>query len=162
LAAIADALAAAHAGGVVHRDVKPSNVFLAGGRPDDPRLLDFGVARVAGAAGLTRRGVAVGPPAYMALEQIRGPPVDARADPFALRAAVARCGADLEGLVDGGLVAVLAGAASPVDLGARAARCALRMRDLLGGAAVAVATGRAVLGERLAMGDVLDRAAALL
>jgi tetratricopeptide (TPR) repeat protein len=91
-AEVADALAAAHAAGIVHRDVKPSNVFLLGSgpreRPEDFRvkLVDFGVA-AAEDAKLTRTGAIVGTPAYMAPEQARGDgEVDARADVYALGA----------------------------------------------------------------------------
>ena len=81
---VAAGLAAAHAAGVVHRDVKPSNVWL-----DEPtgraRLLDFGLARPArGGEVLTRAGTVVGTPAYMAPEQAAGGAVDHRADLFGL------------------------------------------------------------------------------
>jgi hypothetical protein len=88
---VADALAAAHAAGIVHRDVKPSNVILVGSTPggDDAfrvKLVDFGVA-AAEDAKLTRTGAIVGTPAYMAPEQARGDgEVDARADLYALGA----------------------------------------------------------------------------
>ncbi|XVQ14130.1 serine/threonine-protein kinase [Spirillospora sp. CA-255316] len=67
-----DALDAAHGQGVLHRDVKPANVFLR----DDGRavLTDFGIASLAGDAPLTRPGALVGSPAYMAPERIRGEP----------------------------------------------------------------------------------------
>ncbi len=88
---IAEALAAAHAAGIVHRDVKPSNVFLvgssaAGGEDFRVKLVDFGVA-AAEDAKLTRTGAIVGTPAYMAPEQARGDgEVDGRADLYALGA----------------------------------------------------------------------------
>jgi eukaryotic-like serine/threonine-protein kinase len=90
-AQVADALAAAHAAGIVHRDVKPSNVFLVGSGagqsgPVRVKLVDFGVA-AAEDAKLTRTGAIVGTPAYMAPEQARGDgEVDARADLYALGA----------------------------------------------------------------------------
>jgi tetratricopeptide (TPR) repeat protein len=90
-ASVCDALAAAHAAGIVHRDVKPSNVILAGSGPGkgddfDVKLVDFGVASV-GDAKLTRTGAIVGTPAYMAPEQARGDgEVDVRADLYALGA----------------------------------------------------------------------------
>jgi tetratricopeptide (TPR) repeat protein len=85
---LADALATAHAAGVVHRDIKPSNVMVA----DDGRvmLLDFGVARWTRTPDgdrtrmATDPGSLVGTPAYMSPEQIRGEPVDARSDLFSL------------------------------------------------------------------------------
>jgi TolB-like protein len=80
-------LQALHARGLVHRDVKPSNVFLT---PAGVKLLDFGLARSvaalpadATATDLTQAGALVGTPHYMAPEQLRGLPLDARTDVFA-------------------------------------------------------------------------------
>ena len=83
---IADALAYAHAEGVIHRDVKPENILLLGSHAV---LTDFGVARaLAGTQSggrLTDTGVAIGTPAYMSPEQAAGEPqIDARADVYAL------------------------------------------------------------------------------
>ena len=96
---IAEGLAAAHARGVIHRDVKPENVFLtSGGRA---KLLDFGIAKltaprpIEGTRNLldttltpeglgTRPGAVLGTPGYMSPEQVRGDPVDARTDIFSL------------------------------------------------------------------------------
>jgi hypothetical protein len=81
---IAEALAAAQANGVIHRDVKPSNVWLEA-PSGHVRILDFGLARaVGGDAHLTQSGVVVGTPAYMAPEQARGEAVDPRSDLFSL------------------------------------------------------------------------------
>jgi serine/threonine-protein kinase len=84
-AQVADALAAAHAAGLVHRDVKPGNVILEppAGRA---RLLDFGLARLGDGGGLTLEGALAGTPAYMSPEQVRGGPVDARSDVYGLGA----------------------------------------------------------------------------
>jgi tRNA A-37 threonylcarbamoyl transferase component Bud32 len=83
-AQLADGLAAAHAGGVVHRDVKPSNVMV---RADGTvKLADFGIASVSGDPQLTATGVVIGSPAYMAPEQATGDRVGAAADVWSLGA----------------------------------------------------------------------------
>src|SRR5215470_2515907 len=98
---LAEGLAAAHARGIVHRDVKPENVFLtSGGRA---KLLDFGIAKLTAPRGIeghrnlldttltpegigTRPGAVLGSPGHMSPEQVRGDPVDARTDIFSLGA----------------------------------------------------------------------------
>jgi serine/threonine-protein kinase len=86
------ALAEAHAAGLVHRDLKPGNVIVArlGGVCDVAKLLDFGLVLDECAADgddrLTRAGVVLGTPAYMAPEQAAGEPVDARGDVYSLGA----------------------------------------------------------------------------
>ncbi|HVT66587.1 MAG TPA: protein kinase, partial [Trebonia sp.] len=81
---IAEGLAAAHEQGLVHRDVKPGNVWLEGEK-GRVKILDFGLARGAGdKAGLTQHGTILGTPSYMAPEQVDGRSVDARTDLFSL------------------------------------------------------------------------------
>lgn len=76
-------LAAAHAQGLVHRDVKPSNILLENGI-QRVKLTDFGLARAVDDASLTQSGVIAGTPQYMAPEQANGDAVDYRADLFSL------------------------------------------------------------------------------
>lgn len=82
IARVAGALAHAHSRGVVHRDLKPANVRI--DLPNDRiKLLDFGVARIQDAA-VTRTGVTLGTPAYMAPEQLTGDHADERSDVYAI------------------------------------------------------------------------------
>ncbi len=79
---IAEGLAYAHAHGVIHRDLKPANILLAGGT--EPKIADFGVAKLMSSASATALTSAVGTPSYMAPEQIDGSGVDVRSDVFAM------------------------------------------------------------------------------
>ncbi|MFO1266665.1 MAG: serine/threonine-protein kinase [Rubrivivax sp.] len=81
---VADALAYAHARGVVHCDVKPGNIFITGS--DKPKVLDFGIARVAHGRAVppALQGTVAGSPHYLAPEQLLGKEVDARTDIYSL------------------------------------------------------------------------------
>ena len=81
---VARGLAAAHANGLVHRDVKPSNVLLDSGVGESVKLTDFGLARAVDDASLTQSGLIAGTPLYMAPEQAQGAAIDQRADLFSL------------------------------------------------------------------------------
>ena len=86
---VCEALAAAHRYGIVHRDVKPANIFLhlAGGE-EVPKVLDFGIARIVGEAAadprVTLEGFIVGTPVYMAPERFRNQPIDGRSDVYSV------------------------------------------------------------------------------
>jgi tetratricopeptide (TPR) repeat protein len=90
---VADALAFAHARGIIHRDIKPGNLFLPDGDIERVKLLDFGIARMADPDhAVTRTGVRVGTPSYMSPEQARGlSELDARVDVFALGSVLFQC-----------------------------------------------------------------------
>jgi tetratricopeptide (TPR) repeat protein/tRNA A-37 threonylcarbamoyl transferase component Bud32 len=79
---VAAALGYAHEQGVIHRDVKPSNILLP--KPDWPLLTDFGLAKIVGGAHLTQTGTIAGTPAYMSPEQGRGEKLDHRTDLYSL------------------------------------------------------------------------------
>ncbi|HYP88643.1 MAG TPA: serine/threonine-protein kinase, partial [Polyangiaceae bacterium] len=87
---VCGALGAAHAAGIVHRDVKPENVFLSGDG-SSVKVIDFGISKVGeNKDGLTKTGTVMGTPDYMAPEQARGDRVDARADIYAVGAMLYR------------------------------------------------------------------------
>jgi eukaryotic-like serine/threonine-protein kinase len=90
---VAEALASVHAHGIVHRDIKPQNLFLVDKRLDAVMLLDFGIARARNPSlPVTGLGAAVGTPGFMAPEQARGEAdLDARADVFSLGCVLFRC-----------------------------------------------------------------------
>ena len=79
---IADGLAAAHALGIVHRDIKPQNVLI--GQDGTAKVTDFGIARGEALATMTATGAIMGTPHYMSPEQARGERVDARSDLYSL------------------------------------------------------------------------------
>ncbi|EYF07330.1 serine/threonine-protein kinase [Chondromyces apiculatus] len=83
---IASGLDAAHRAGIIHRDIKPGNVFLIGekGAPHTAKVVDFGFARLAEFRGLTQAGMAVGTIEYMAPEQAVGDSAEVRTDVYGL------------------------------------------------------------------------------
>ena len=90
-AAVLEGLSAAHEIGIVHRDVKPPNIFVVTG--GGVKILDFGIAKLAdqSAEVITARGVAIGTPRYMSPEQAKGQTVDARADLYAVGLVLFEC-----------------------------------------------------------------------
>ena len=84
VAQVCDGMAAAHAAGVVHRDLKPGNVLL--DHEKRVKVIDFGLAKATFMAGMTATGLIIGTPEYMAPEQVKGLPQDARTDVYALGA----------------------------------------------------------------------------
>jgi tetratricopeptide (TPR) repeat protein len=92
VARVAEALSEAHRLGFVHRDIKPSNLLLSRGRVEDVKILDFGLAYLAGVDPTNpQSGGLIGTPGYMAPEQANGEALDGRADLFSLGCVLFRC-----------------------------------------------------------------------
>jgi serine/threonine-protein kinase len=112
---VAEALAAAHAAGVVHRDLKPDNIMLVEreGDPEFAKVLDFGIAKVRtedapeGQQALTQIGAVFGTPEYMSPEQAKGEAVDARSDLYALGMILYEMLAGHTAFAGGGFVMIL-------------------------------------------------------
>ncbi len=83
---MASALDYTHARGIIHRDIKPANVMLDSNAGGAAKIMDFGIARISDTRTMTPAGMVMGTLEYMAPEQIKGEPVDGRADQFALAA----------------------------------------------------------------------------
>jgi tetratricopeptide (TPR) repeat protein len=89
---VAEALGVLHERGIIHRDMKPSNIFLPNGDMQQVKILDLGIARMMNITRATGTGVLLGTPGYMAPEQARGSKeIDARADVFALGCVLFEC-----------------------------------------------------------------------
>ena len=86
---VAAALDAAHEMGLIHRDVKPSNILVT--KNDFAYLIDFGLARTAGQQGLTTAGSTLGTMAYMSPERFEGGDIDPRSDVYALTCVLYEC-----------------------------------------------------------------------
>lgn len=92
--AVAKSVSAVHRRGIVHRDIKPSNIVLQSGDHRRPKLLDFGVARLAGklGAGITASGMVIGSAGYLSPEQASGQKdIDVRSDVFSLGCLMFKC-----------------------------------------------------------------------
>lgn len=107
---VSRALATAHAQGVVHRDIKPNNLFLVYSSIEHVKVLDFGLARIRGNTILTQTGSVIGTPGYMSPEQARGDRngVDVRADVFSLACVLYECVTGQPVFVGAHVMAVLA------------------------------------------------------
>ncbi len=142
-AGLAEALRAVHARGLVHRDLKPTNVLLAA---DGPRVIDFGVARALDGTSLTTTGITFGTAAYMSPEQAGGDEIGPASDVFALGCVL--CFAATGGVPfgDGDPPAVLYRVIyAPPELGAVPAG----LRDLVAGCLVKNPAGRLTLAQVL-------------
>ncbi|WNF30265.1 bifunctional serine/threonine-protein kinase/ABC transporter substrate-binding protein [Streptomyces sp. C11-1] len=101
---LAEALAAVHTAGLIHRDVKPGNVLLA---LDGPRLIDFGIARHEGATALTATDAVIGTPGYLAPEQATAGPLGPACDVFSLGCVLAYAATGRRPFGEGGAAGVL-------------------------------------------------------
>jgi tetratricopeptide (TPR) repeat protein len=105
---VAEALGEAHRRGIIHRDMKPENLFLVDKDPTRVKVLDFGIARLGRAPRMTHTGVVLGTPGYMAPEQVRSnEKLDARADVFALGCVLFECLTGMPAFTGSNVMAIL-------------------------------------------------------
>jgi pimeloyl-ACP methyl ester carboxylesterase len=131
--AAARGVGAAHAVGIVHRDVKPANLLLVARDGDEVKVADFGVAKLAGSEPITGAGAVVGTVGYLAPEQARGDAVDARSDVYALGIVLYRLltgRLPFEGTMTEVIVATMTRAIPPPDAPAALAALVQRMAAL--------------------------------
>ncbi|MCS7482259.1 serine/threonine protein kinase [Umezawaea endophytica] len=128
---IAAALAAAHAAGITHRDVKPGNVLI--GHDGTVKLTDFGISRAVGDGTLTEAGMISGTPAYLAPEIARGDAPDARSDVFSLGATLYAMTEDRSpyGATDNNLGLIYRAATGKIDPPSRAGTLTGPLKRLL-------------------------------
>ncbi|MFO0579161.1 MAG: protein kinase [Polyangia bacterium] len=164
---IAEALAVAHERGIVHRDIKPSNLFLRDGQAEQVTLLDFGIARQGAVPrAMTRTGVILGTPEYMAPEQARGErTLGPAADVFALGCVAFECLAGHPPFVADHVTAVLAKILfeEAPRLSTRLPRVSARLDELVASMlakepALRPRSARALLAELAALGELTDEA----
>jgi hypothetical protein len=171
---VAEALGAAHARGIIHRDLKPSNLFLPDGRIDQVKVLDFGIAHREGLTQLTRTGMMIGSPGYMAPEQARShdahDAIDARADVFALGCVLFECLTGMPPFEGDSVIAILCKILfdeaprvtalwleAPADLDARLIRMLSKDPALRPGDGADLAAALAALGPRVRSAAVMPR-----
>ena len=131
---MADGLGAAHAQGLIHRDIKPGNVWLEAGT-NRVKLLDFGLVRAEGmASDLTGEGALLGTPAYMSPEQVDGKALDGRSDLFSVGSVLYECATGRRAFSGTSLTAILSAVAQVDPPAARAVdgRVPAGLSDLLG------------------------------
>jgi hypothetical protein len=130
---MAEGLAAAHARGLIHRDIKPGNVWLEAGT-NRVKLLDFGLVREEGSANeLTGEGALLGTPAYMSPEQVDGEALDARSDLFSVGSVLYECATGRQAFPGANVTAILSAVAHKDPPAARAVNASVpaALSDLL-------------------------------
>ncbi|MBL9006886.1 MAG: protein kinase [Myxococcales bacterium] len=165
-ARVADALAFAHSRGIIHRDIKPTNLFLPGGEIDRVQILDFGIARRVGAPRVvTRTGMIVGTPEYMSPEQARGASnLSPATDLFSLGCVLYECLAGEPPFVAGHIAAVLVRILfeAPVPISQRRTGISQRLAELVSRLLAKhpeqrIANAEALRNELVSLGDPLEQ-----